>query len=269
MRRLCWRRFAKVIGAASPMIIIRKRDSSNSSPPITMPRTKAVIVVHFGGYPVDLDAVLAVTSKHGLLLIEDCAHAQGTSWRGRKANDPAYDHHISASNWRLGGLQTALLLSQFSRMPEQAEQRHANYVKLVAGLSEIEGITCLPTDERITQYGCYFTVFDFDAEKFGCSRRQFVDAMRSEGVAWCTTGYNRPLYKERAFVAEQLRPLLHREIKLPDYVSIELPYAEKWTSRMVTILHFYLLGDDSGVTHVLRAVRKIKEHVNEFAAIGG
>ena len=47
-------------------------------------RTKAVIVVHYGGYPCDMDRIKAVAEKHGLPVIEDCAQAQGTEWRGRK-----------------------------------------------------------------------------------------------------------------------------------------------------------------------------------------
>jgi dTDP-4-amino-4,6-dideoxygalactose transaminase len=46
-------------------------------------RTKAIIPVHLGGLPANLDAVLAIAKKHHLALIEDCAHAHGASWRGR------------------------------------------------------------------------------------------------------------------------------------------------------------------------------------------
>ncbi|NCQ26090.1 MAG: aminotransferase class I/II-fold pyridoxal phosphate-dependent enzyme, partial [Armatimonadetes bacterium] len=48
------------------------------------PRTTAVLGVHYGGYPFDLDAMRELCKRRGLLLIEDCAHAQGTEWRGRK-----------------------------------------------------------------------------------------------------------------------------------------------------------------------------------------
>ncbi|MFH1070363.1 MAG: DegT/DnrJ/EryC1/StrS family aminotransferase [Candidatus Glassbacteria bacterium] len=48
------------------------------------PRTRAVVVVHYAGYPADMDAILKIAGKHGLKVIEDCAHAQGTAWRGRK-----------------------------------------------------------------------------------------------------------------------------------------------------------------------------------------
>lgn len=47
-------------------------------------RTVGVVGVHFAGYPMDMDAMLEVTREHGLFLIEDAAHAQGTEWRGRK-----------------------------------------------------------------------------------------------------------------------------------------------------------------------------------------
>jgi dTDP-4-amino-4,6-dideoxygalactose transaminase len=47
-------------------------------------RTKAIIGVHYGGYPIDFDAILPLARKNGLTLIEDCAHAHGTEWKGRK-----------------------------------------------------------------------------------------------------------------------------------------------------------------------------------------
>ncbi|MDD5687546.1 MAG: DegT/DnrJ/EryC1/StrS family aminotransferase [Elusimicrobia bacterium] len=47
-------------------------------------RTKAVIVVNYGGYPVDLDKIIPIVRKHKLLLIQDCAHAHGTEWKGRQ-----------------------------------------------------------------------------------------------------------------------------------------------------------------------------------------
>ena len=47
------------------------------------PRTKAVIAVHMGGHPADLDRLVELTSKRGLLLIEDCAHAHGSIWQDR------------------------------------------------------------------------------------------------------------------------------------------------------------------------------------------
>jgi dTDP-4-amino-4,6-dideoxygalactose transaminase len=47
-------------------------------------KTKAIIVVHWGGTPVDLDEVNAVASAHGIKVIEDAAHACGADYKGKK-----------------------------------------------------------------------------------------------------------------------------------------------------------------------------------------
>lgn len=47
------------------------------------PRTKAIIVVHYGGYPCDMDEIQAVADRHHIRVIEDAAHALGASYRGR------------------------------------------------------------------------------------------------------------------------------------------------------------------------------------------
>lgn len=47
------------------------------------PRTKAIVAVHVAGAAADLDALTDLCARRGLKLIEDCAHAHGTFWRGR------------------------------------------------------------------------------------------------------------------------------------------------------------------------------------------
>ena len=48
------------------------------------PRTRAIMPVHFAGLPVDLDAVYDIAKKHKLRVIEDCAHAIGAEYKGKK-----------------------------------------------------------------------------------------------------------------------------------------------------------------------------------------
>ena len=48
-------------------------------------KTKAVIPVHFAGQCCDMDKILDIAKRHKLYVIEDCAHAHGAEWRGRKA----------------------------------------------------------------------------------------------------------------------------------------------------------------------------------------
>jgi dTDP-4-amino-4,6-dideoxygalactose transaminase len=51
---------------------------------VLTPRTKAIVPVHFGGQPCDLDAFHVLCEKHGLILMEDAAHAIGTEYRGQR-----------------------------------------------------------------------------------------------------------------------------------------------------------------------------------------
>jgi dTDP-4-amino-4,6-dideoxygalactose transaminase len=48
-------------------------------------RTRAIIVVHFGGQPADMDRITALAQKHNLAVIEDAAHAHGCEWKGKRA----------------------------------------------------------------------------------------------------------------------------------------------------------------------------------------
>ncbi|PWU17827.1 MAG: DegT/DnrJ/EryC1/StrS family aminotransferase [Verrucomicrobia bacterium] len=47
-------------------------------------QTKAILPVHIGGYPVDLDKVLEVAEKHKIAVVEDACQAHLAEWRGRK-----------------------------------------------------------------------------------------------------------------------------------------------------------------------------------------
>jgi dTDP-4-amino-4,6-dideoxygalactose transaminase len=49
------------------------------------PRTRAIVPVHFAGRPCDMDAIMDIARRHNLKVIEDCAHAIETEYKGRKA----------------------------------------------------------------------------------------------------------------------------------------------------------------------------------------
>lgn len=48
------------------------------------PKTKAIMIVHVWGSACDMDAIMAIAKKHSLRVIEDCSHAHGTEYHGRK-----------------------------------------------------------------------------------------------------------------------------------------------------------------------------------------
>lgn len=47
------------------------------------PRTKAILVVHYAGFPVDMPGITALARKHKLIVLEDCAHALFSRLQGK------------------------------------------------------------------------------------------------------------------------------------------------------------------------------------------
>ena len=48
-------------------------------------RTRAIMPVHLGHQMADMDRIMDIANKHGLVVVEDCAHAPGQRWRDRGA----------------------------------------------------------------------------------------------------------------------------------------------------------------------------------------
>ena len=69
--------FADVVGLTEPWL-----DPASVRARIT-PRTKAIVSMAYGGHPGETEALAALADEHGLLLLEDAAHALGTRLGGR------------------------------------------------------------------------------------------------------------------------------------------------------------------------------------------
>ncbi len=73
---------------AKPIPIDIEPDTLNLDPKLLeekiTPKTKAIIVVHVYGHPVDMDPVLEIAKKHNLFVIEDAAEAHGAEYKGKK-----------------------------------------------------------------------------------------------------------------------------------------------------------------------------------------
>jgi dTDP-4-amino-4,6-dideoxygalactose transaminase len=77
----------RYIGATPVFADVEGQQALNISPrsieACLTPRTKAILVMHYGGYPCDMPAILRLAREHGLVVIEDAAHAVGASLDGR------------------------------------------------------------------------------------------------------------------------------------------------------------------------------------------
>jgi dTDP-4-amino-4,6-dideoxygalactose transaminase len=73
---------------ATPVFVDIQLDTFNIDPAAVeaaiTPRTVAVVPVHLGGLPCDMDAIMAIAQRHRLTVIEDCAHAHGAEYKGRR-----------------------------------------------------------------------------------------------------------------------------------------------------------------------------------------
>ena len=83
-----WIASAAAVLAVGAVPIVCEVDESLLMDPVDMvakitPYTKAVMPVHMRGAPAKIDAIVAAARQHNLLVIEDCAQANGTSYQGK------------------------------------------------------------------------------------------------------------------------------------------------------------------------------------------
>ena len=73
---------------AKPVLVDCLPDTLNVDPDCVAraitPKTKAIIPVHFGGQPCDMDSILEIARRHKLYVIEDAAHALPSNYRGKR-----------------------------------------------------------------------------------------------------------------------------------------------------------------------------------------
>ena len=88
-------------------------------------RTRVIIPVHIGGYPVDMDPIMEGARPRGITVIEDAAHAFGGSYRGRKAGTVgdfgAYSFHEVKNTTSLG--EGGLLVTDLEAGAQFAQAR--------------------------------------------------------------------------------------------------------------------------------------------------
>jgi dTDP-4-amino-4,6-dideoxygalactose transaminase len=81
--------YAPMAAGALPVVVDVTPETWTVDPALVeaaiTPKTKAIIPVHLGQQMADMDRLTEIASKHGLTIVEDCAHAHGQRWRGKGA----------------------------------------------------------------------------------------------------------------------------------------------------------------------------------------
>jgi perosamine synthetase len=79
---------------ATPVFADVLEDTLNVDPEVAATkvtaRTKAILPVDYAGHPADLDSILQLAERHGLIVIEDACHALGAEYRGRRVGNIAH-----------------------------------------------------------------------------------------------------------------------------------------------------------------------------------
>src|SRR5437868_13377415 len=79
---------AVLFAGALPVMVDVRADTCCIDPDLVeaaiTPRTKAIIAVHMGGHPADLDRLSKIARDHNIALVEDSSHAHGSEWRGER-----------------------------------------------------------------------------------------------------------------------------------------------------------------------------------------
>ncbi len=97
-------------------------------------RTRAIIPVHMGGQPADMDAIMALARKHKLIVIEDAAHAHGASYRHRPAGSIGHLGSFSfQSTKNLTSGEGGIVTTSDARLAEACRSIH-NCGRIAGGL---------------------------------------------------------------------------------------------------------------------------------------
>lgn len=266
------------------------------------PRTRAIIPVHNGGYPADMDRMMEIANRHGLMVIEDCAHAHGSQWRGKGLGSIGHfgafsfqigktltcgeggivltnDEELSKKaarfaniNMRMTDFQAALLLCQLERLGEQIETRERNTAYLVEGMRAIEGIEPIERDERVTRWCFYYWDFRYIPDAFdGVSRNRFLEALRAEGVPCGVGAHGQPIYRDAPFSDVEFLDHLgcprKQYSEVIDYSKVSCPEAERvYAEEACSFPHAIFLGEVEDMDAILEAFRKLRGNTDELKA---
>jgi perosamine synthetase len=272
-------------------------DPEKSAARIT-PRTRAILPVDYAGHPADMNAMLELADKHGLVVIEDACHALGAEYRRRRTGSVAHMtvfsfHPVKHLTTGEGGMVTtdrrdyAEILRRFRNhgISSDARQRHSE------GQWHYE-MVMLGFNYRLTDVACALGISQLKKLEANVSRRREVAtrylsefrglpeisllaARNDVKPAWHLYPILLNLEKIRAPRGEIFRALRAENIGVNvHYIPVHLhpyyrerfgyhagdyPIAENAYERLISLPMFHGMTDQD-VEDVIHAVRKVVGH---------
>ena len=267
-------------------------------------RTRAIIPVHFGGMPVDMERLMAIARAHGLFVLEDCSHAHGAEYAGKKVGsfgDAASFSFQASKNLTCG--EGGIVLTRSAELYEAMYARHTCGRRLDTAwyehwddatnlrLTEMQAALAINQfgrlDEQSAQRRRNAQILDQAIDGIeGLCRVQHVDA-KTEGRAYHLyifryapgiPGVSRERFIE-ALEAEGVpcsggypMPLykqpVYRHKAAPagqgPYYVQCMPNVEQLCRDTVWIVQNALLGDETQGEMLAQALRKVCNHADEL-----
>lgn len=223
-------------------------------------RTRAVVVVHMCGQPCDMEPITRIAEKHGLMVIQDAAHAPGAVYHGKRLGELSdfaiYSFHQSKNmstlgeggmivtnrrDWaekmrklrehgggvylgvssRMTEVQAAAGIVQLERLPGYNQERRKRAYSLNEKLKGMDGIS-VPYEMEHVSHTYHLYNITIDPRKLQITRDEIIRRM------WV---------KNRVMAAAQYDPAVHL---LPAYQKLgyrkgECPIAEETSARILTL----------------------------------
>ncbi len=264
-------------------------------------RTRAIMVVHFAGCPADLDRLTALCERHGLVMIEDCAHAHGAEWRGRRVGSfGAFGSFSFQASKNMTAGEGGMLVTNDSELAERA--RAISNQGRRSGGAWYEHVT-LGTNARLTGFQAAILLKQLERLPAQVAARTRSAARLSEGLAGIdgftptpetlderVTAHAYHIFSmncsEEAFggaprhrIVEALRaegvpatlgyphPIYRNELfREQPHVVHPCPEAEAYCRRSVWLPHQLLLADDLLLDEVITALHKVHRRARGLLA---
>ncbi len=201
------------------------------------PRTKAVIVMHYGGHPCQMPEIMEIARRHGLFVIEDAAHAPGASLDGKMLGtwgDVGCFSFFSNKNLATG--EGGMVVT---RDPEIAEK-----VRLMRS----HGMTSLTWDRHkghaysydVTTLGYNYRIDEMRAalglvqlRKLPRNNARRGEIARKYAAALADTGIEVPFHDPRGLSSYHIAPIL-----LPAGTDRKVFIDAMRTARIQTSIHY-------------------------------
>jgi len=241
--------------------------------------TRAVLPVDYAGHPADLDPILALAERHGLIVIEDACHALGAEYHGRRTGSIAhmsvfsfhpvkhlatgeggmvttdrgdarqrhaagqwhYEMVLLGFNYRLTDVACALGLSQLRKLEANLERRREIGARYTAAFRELSGVFT-PKMRPDVNPAWHLYPIRVNPAQLNADRAHIFRALRAENI-----GVN------VHYIPVPLHPYYRDRF---GYQAGEYPVAEAAYEQLISLPMFHGMSDGD-VEDVIAAVRKV------------